>query len=164
MSVWMWNIRRRNRSCDGLLLLVPLSLLTCEILRGPGGQQRLETYHIKKKRKKKEKNADPLFNRLYLKQMNYKTRAYIFQRTHVEASVELVNHWITRENINRISRQTCTHALRRACQKGGLPYGTGHPKRAKKNSPSARRPFLCYPMILAFYDGEKAPKNTKQLK
>lgn len=74
---------------------------------------------ITSKKKKKEKNADPLFNRLYLKQMNYKARAYIFKRTHMEASVELVNHWITRENINRISRQTCTHALRRACQKGG---------------------------------------------
>lgn len=65
ISVWMWNIRRGNQSCDGLgILLVPVSRLTREILWRPEGQHRpsvVKTYHIM--------NRTPifsLFNRLYL--------------------------------------------------------------------------------------------------
>lgn len=47
ISVWMWNIRQGNQSCDGLgILLVPVSRL---ILWRPEGQHRpsvVKTYHI----------------------------------------------------------------------------------------------------------------------
>lgn len=47
-----------------------------------------------------------------------KTAAYTFKITQVQTSVRQEIQALTHRNINRISRQTCTHAFRQACQKG----------------------------------------------
>lgn len=118
ISVWMWNIRRGNRSCDGLsILLVPLSRLTCEILWRPEGQHRpsvVKTYH------KMNKNTNRLFfqQTLFILKADGKVHTH-FKITQVTVtSIRQEIQALTHRNINRISRQTCTHTFRQACQKG----------------------------------------------
>lgn len=117
ISVWMWNIRRRNRSCDGLsTLLVPLSRLTCEILWRPEGQHQpsvVKTYHTMNRR-------PILFSTdfIYSESRWKKNSSYTFKITQVQTSIRQEIQALTHWNINRISRQTCTHTFRQACQKG----------------------------------------------
>lgn len=134
ITVWMWNIRRGNRSCDGLsILLDPLSRLTCEILWRPEGQHRpsvVKTYHIM--------NRTPiLFSTDFIYSGSTWKKSHCihtFKITQVQTSIRQEIEALTHRNINRISRQTCTHTHSDRHAKRGLPYGTGHPETAKKNT------------------------------
>ncbi len=137
ISVWMWNIRRGNRSCDGLsILLVPLSRLTCEILWRPEGQRQprvVKTYHIM--------NRTPIFfltDFIYSGSRWKKNSTYTFKITKLQTSIRQETQALTHWNINRISRQTYTHTFRQACQKGAPLWNRTSWNCQEKHSPSQR--------------------------
>lgn len=124
ITVWMWNVRRGNWSCDGLgILLVPRLGWHVRFFRGlrvNAGPAVVKTYHIK--------NRTPMLfstNFIYSKSRWKKNSMYTSKISRAQTCFRVEIQALTQRNINRISRKalrahTHTHTFRHMPKGGSL--------------------------------------------